>query len=346
MSSHLDSTTDMFGFGGHLSSEVLLTDAGFSPFGVASGPKTTSFATTAFALSTSTTPTFVTSPGSNLAIDLLWDSSIGSAPAGFKLAVTEAALTLVQDFSTPLHTIDFIKIGWGEVNGTPLAASALGESESAGYLTNYATVASVLSSEGVSLSATNEPVGAQFFLTSAQTKAMGLISGVSGSAASPDGFVGFSTLAGTGKSWSMGLGAAANQYNLEGVALHELTEVMGRISMEGTFNYLGRPTYTPMDLSDFSAPGHLALSPSGGYFSSNNGVTHMGNFNNAAAYGGDIGDWASISSVTQSGTVAANQQDPFDAFTRPGYSLVFPSDDIRLMATLGYLLTAKAAALA
>ena len=116
--------------------------------------------------------------------------------------------------------------------------------------------------------------------------------------------------------------------------------------MEGTITYNGVKTYTPLDLFDFSAPGTLALSNTGGYFSNNNGATQMGVFNNASLYGGDIADWSSYASNSASNTLASTQQDPFDAFSRTGYDLTLSGDDLLVMAALGYKLTSTGSALA
>ncbi len=336
---------DLFGFGGFspyhpqdpfaLGPQVILSDSGaLSPVGFAHG----SGGFGGFGgggSSHAPSPTLVSSSGSNLAIDLVWDSSVGSAPTGFTSALIASAQALVADFSTHTKTVLYISVGWGEIAGQTLAANALGESESLGYLTNYTTVANALTSHGASLTASNEPTSAQFFVTSAEAKALGLVSGTGGSTSSVDGYIGFSSLAGTGDSWQYAAtGTTANQFNLQAVAQHELTEVMGRVSMEGTATYNGHKTYTPLDLFDFSANHTLALSNTGGYFSSNGGQTQMGVYNDAAVYGGDIGDWASYQSVTQSQTLSSGE-DAFDAFDRPGYNLAISSDDLSEMVALG-----------
>lgn len=328
-----------------LGQEYLLSDNGaLSPISNATGQGTSSNAGTSSLAAPA--PTMVGATGSNLQIDLIWDKSVAAAPTGFTAAVIAAAQTYVNDFTSAGKTVLYINVGWGEVGGSSMAASALGESESAGYLTNYTTVTHALSNAGYSFSALNEPTTGQFFVTSAQAKTVGLISGVSGSATSVDGYVGFSTLSGTGYSWNFNAtGTTSSQYNLQAVADHEISEVMGRIGMEGTAIYNGHKTYTPLDLFNFKAPGVLALSGQGGYFSTNNGVTQMGSFNNAVKYGGDIADWASYSSPSQSGTLSSGS-DAFNAFGRPGYNVSLSADDLREVASLGYRLTAAGARLA
>ncbi len=304
--------------------------------------------------SSAPSPTLVTASGSNLQIDLIWDSSVGGAPAGFTTAIIDAAQFYVNNFtSSNGNAVElFIDVGYGEIAGTSLSSGALGESESNGYLTNYATVTSALAKDGFTFTASNEPTTSQFFITSAQAKTLGLISGTSGGSNSVDGYIGF----GSGYSWNTyanlngsNSGTASNQYDLQAVAQHELSEIMGRIGMEGAIE-VGKPTYTILDLFNFAGPGTLELSGKGGYFSTNDGTTNMGVFNDASAHGGDIADWASYSSPTQSGTLptgsAKNASDSYDAFLANGDNGVVTTDDLLVDAALGYKFTAAGAALA
>src|SRR5215471_10715394 len=92
-------------------------------------------------------PTLVTTPGSHLEFNLIWDSSVanlGSNETAFMNAMTNAAKYYETLFTAPQTEIVNIKVGWGEDGGSSLPAGALGASESNGYLTNYATVTSHL----------------------------------------------------------------------------------------------------------------------------------------------------------------------------------------------------------
>jgi hypothetical protein len=333
-----------------LGPEVTLSDSGVLSPHSAAGGAVHSGGSSFWWHPSAPSPTLVSATGSNLAIDLVWDSSVSNAPSGFMSAVTASAKALVTDLTAASKTVLYIAVGWGEIAGQAMASNALGESESNGYLTSYATVANALTSHGAQLNATNEPTSAQFFLTSAQAKELGLVGGTSGGTSSVDGYIGFSSLAGTGYSWQYAAtGTTATQFNMQSVVDHEISEVMGRISMEGTVSYYGKPTYTPLDLFDFSSyssttGGTLALSNTGGYFSNNNGATNLGNFNPASLYGGDIGDWASWNSTSDSGTVTSGQ-DAFNAFGRPGYDLNMSKADLLEMQALGFGLTAAGKAL-
>jgi hypothetical protein len=349
---------DLTGFGAFgpahgngLGPEVTLSDSGvLSPLSSATSHGGTASGSFGFGHPTAPTPTLVTVNGSNLQIDLVWDSSVANAPSAFMTAVYASAKSLVTDLTTASKTVLYIAVGWGEIAGQAMASNALGESESNGYLTSYTTVANALTAHGDHLNATNEPTSAQFFVTKAEAKLLGLVSGTSGGTSSVDGYVGFSSLAGTGYSWNYAAtGTGSTQFNMQSVVDHELTEVMGRISMEGTVSYYGKPTYTPLDLFDFSSynattgVGTLSLSNTGGIFSNTNGF-NQGNFNNAALYGGDIGDWASWNSTSDSGTVTSGE-DPFNAFGRPGYDLNLSKADLLEMQVLGLGLTATGQAL-
>jgi hypothetical protein len=259
---------------------------------------TTSLTTTA--AGSPPAPTLV-GPFAGLQFDLIWDASVANAPRGFVQAVVDAARFYSTLFSN--RAVIAIDVGYGEIGGAPLPSLALGASEPLGYLTDYTTVTTALSGNGLAFSAANEPTSSQFFITAADAKATGLVDPVSGL----DGFVGFSDLSGTGYSWNTAAsldrastGTGPNQFDLQAVAEHEISEVMGRIGFEAYAIINGQPTYTPLDLFNYQSPGVLALSANGGYFSVDNGRLNLGNFNNAAVNGGDIADWASNSSITQS----------------------------------------------
>lgn len=318
--------------------EYLMNDAGnISPaFGASMHSGSTNYAAT-LAKSATPAPTIVGS-SNGLQIDLVWDSSVAKAPSGFMQAVIDAAQYYTALFSNKeVITID---VGYGEIAGATMAPNALGESESYGYLTNYATITAALAHDGFVFSAVNEPTSSQFFLTSAEAKALGFVNPASGL----DGYISFSTLSGTGYSWNTAAGAngsnsgtGANQFDLQSVALHEISEVMGRIGMEGaTVN--GKPTDTPLDLFNYQSQGVLENSSNGGYFSNNDGATHLGAYNDAAANGGDVADWASQSN-TLGLPIGVHINDAYDAFAFPGYNGDVSKSDVLELAALGYKLT-------
>jgi hypothetical protein len=323
--------------------EYIMNDSGaISPVIGATSHANGSTSSPAPAVNSPPPPTLV-GPSNGLQFDLVWDPSIANAPRGFVQAIVDAAKTYSKLFSNKeVITID---VGYGEIAGTPMAPYALGESESFGYLTDYPTVTSALTHDGFGFTATNEPTTGQFFITSADAKTLGLVDPTSGL----DGYMGFSDLSGTGYSWNISakgpnVGTGPNQFDLQAVAEHEISEVMGRLGLEGTATVNGQPLYTPLDLFNFQSRGVLSLSPNEGYFSVNNGRTNLGNYNNAAVNGGDIADWASSTSPTQSGTLGLSpgSQDAYDAFTFPGQNAQLSLSDIAEDAALGYRLASSA----
>jgi hypothetical protein len=244
-------------------------------------------------------------------------------------AVVDAAKVYTTLFSNKeVVTID---VGFGEIGGSPLASADVGESNSLGiFPVDYSTVTSVLAGDGFAFSAANEPMGGSFFVTTAEAKAMGLIDSTGGL---PDGLIGFGDLSGTGFSWNTkGTAIGPTQIDLVAVAEHEISEVMGRLGLEDATDGF----FTPLDLYNYQSPGVLSLSPNGGYFSINDGKSSLGNFNNAGF--GDTGDWASLASITQSGTLglAPGSFDAYDAFAYPGANGQVSLSDIIEDAALGY----------
>jgi hypothetical protein len=326
---------------GTTTQEYLMNASGeVSPVYDATSHATGTASTTTSATGLPPPPTLIGS-SNGLQFDLIWDSSVASAPNGFVQAIVDAAKTYSKLFSN--KEVIAINVGYGEIAGTPMAPNALGESESFGYLTDYTTVTTVLMNDGFHFSATNEPTTGQFFITSADAKAMGLVD----PASRLDGFMGFSDLSGTGFSWNTSnakgpnTGIGPNQFDLEAAAAHEISEIMGRLGLEGNAVINGQPIYTPLDLFNYQSQGALELSANGGYFSVNDGKTNLGNYNNAAVNGGDIADWASNTSTTQSNTLGLSKgsQDAYDAFMFPGVNGQLSLSDIVEDAALGYKLT-------
>ena len=353
----LDHWHDLHVFSSHghdgspLGHEYLINDAGdVSPAYGATMHEAFAHHQTFFTHERPPAPTLVGIHG-GLQIDLIWDPSVANAPRGFTQAITDAAKYYTTLFSN--DEVINIHVGYGEIDGSRMAANALGESESYGYLTNYSTVTNALAKDGYSFTAANEPTGSQFFVTSADAKTLGMISPTSSAV---DGYIGFSTLKGTGYSWNETAsvsgstsGTGSKQFDLEATAFHEISEVMGRIAMEGEM-VNGKTTYTPLDLFNYQSHGVLELSGNGGSFSFNDGTTDQGTYNNASANGGDIADWASAASPTQSGTFGlpggVNVYDAYDAFAFPGYNGDLSQSDILEDAALGYRLTPAGAAVA
>ena len=218
--------------------------------------------------------------------------------------------------------------------------SALGESESYGYITNYSTVANALSaadnglvSNGLmssnALSVDGPPTNANFFVTSAEAKALGL---VNGSSTAIDGYIGLTSSSSLLYFSANGGTIGKTQYDAVGVAAHEISEVMGRIGLEGQSLGSYHNVYTPLDLFRYQAVNVRDLTPTSGYFSTTDGIggaTNLNSYNNPLN-GGDSADWAS--SVLN---------DSYDAFGTPGVIPHVSATDLLELASLGYTLNSS-----
>jgi hypothetical protein len=272
-----------------------------------------------------TTVTTVTAAASPFVINITWDSSAASAPTAFKTAIINAVQYLESQFTDPV-TIN-IDVGYGEVAGTSLGSSALGSSES--YLSSYSYTAlrNALASDATSADdasalaslAATAPVSGTFWTTTAEAKALGL---AAATGSSLDGYIGFSSS--LPFSYTDTGGVTAGTYDFNGVALHELTEVMGRMLLTGATVGSAQSSYDLLDLFHYSAAGVRDFSAGApGYFSANGGSTSLGSFNTVS--GGDAGDWASS---------VAN--DSFDAFSNSGVVNAVSTNDLRELDVLGW----------
>ena len=261
---------------------------------------------------------------SGLTINVIYDSSVISAPAGFKAEVNAAVQYLESLYNDP--TTITIDVGYGEVAGSKLSAGALGESETYLNSYSYSQLATAMKADATSASdasaiatllATNPTGNGTFWVSTAESKALGLAP----SGTSIDGYVGFASSTNI-FDYNNADGVTAGQYDFFGVVQHEVTEVMGRQTMNGQ-SFAGTTAYEPLDLFHYSAPGvHTFSGTTAGYFSVNGGTTNLANFNTNP--GGDFGDWAST------------KIDAMNAFGTPGVVEPMTSADVTAMDVLGW----------
>ena len=159
-----------------------------------------------------------------------------------------------------------------------------------------------------------------YYLTLAEATALGLATGTT----TLDGDVGFNSSYSYSYSNTNTGAVPAGEYDLYGVVAHELSEVMGRISLLTFSN-----AYSGMDLFRYAAKGVLSTNPSqSAYFSDNGGASNLNSFN--ASAGGDLGDLSSSAG-----------SNAFDAFSGSGSVEPITSNDLTMMNVLGYNLASQ-----
>ena len=249
-------------------------------------------------------------------INLVYDPSVANAPTGFKGALQAAANVLDSALAGSDITVT-VDVGWGELNGSPISGGILGEAEPAsGQWLSYNQLVADLRAHPTSaedrtflshLPASDPGNGESWFVPRAQQKALGLLSA---NADGVDGSAGFSSAL----PWTYDdtNGVAPGTYDLEGVALHELTHVLGREAMQLTAFDLGTYNTTTHQLD-------LQNGPQYRYFSIDGGSTHIVDIDGP----NDPSDFT--------GTV-----DPFNALLAPGTKYVWSSIDTEIMNVLGY----------
>lgn len=270
---------------------------------------------------------FAQGPALALTFKVTFDANSATPPAAFAASFA-SVLQLYESHYTDPITIN-LNVGWGEINGIPVAPNALGQSLTNEQAVRYATLKSALTSDAKSvpdaiavssLPAVDPTPGINFAMSNAQAKALGLLAA---NATGVDGWVGFNSRA--EYFFDQALGGTGAQFDFFAIASHEVSEVMGRYgfgqngggdSLIDLFRYL-------------TGDGQRDLAPTRGianYFSIDGGLTRINSFNVAAS--GDLSDWAG---------------DTLDAYNAsPAVRTVLPTSaaDLILMDVLGYDSTA------
>ena len=171
---------------------------------------------------------------------------------------------------------------------------------------------------GGSISAA-DPVGGThtWWVSRAQAKAIGLIA----SDSSNDG----TTTFGAGNPFTFSGPITAGTYDFEGVAAHEIAEVLGRLGISGGTIGSNANSYSLIDLFSYTGAGVRGLTAGAGEnFSIDNGATLLKLYNNALSNGLDTRDWA------------PGTNDSFNQFSNSGVVNAVSDVDLREIDAIGY----------
>jgi hypothetical protein len=213
--------------------------------------------------------------------------------------------------------------------------SNIGESSIKYVSCPYSTLRSALAGDAVSPYShalanslpLSSPVSGGIVMARAEAKALSLIAPTDSHL---DGHIGFSST--TPFTWDpdgVVPGVKPGTWDFFAIVHHELTEVMGRALLCGSnLSIPGSSYYDPLDFAHFSASGVRSFSAgAAGYFSVDNGITNLGNFNPMSS--GDPGDWD-----------PSGSPDAFNTGLHPGVTNAVTPNDWREMAALGWGLKA------
>jgi hypothetical protein len=263
-------------------------------------------------------------PAQALQISPIYDSSVSSRSdfTQIKSAFNQAGDAWSNVLSDNV-TIN-IRVSWGSVGSYILNNGTLGGSLDSlyGYFT-YSQIKSWLKNDASTaddktanqnLPLVSSVAGNKFVLSSAQAKALGLVSNYN-SAFAYDGYIGFGN--GVKYDYDRSNGIAAGYFDFVGLVEHEIDHVLGH------FSGLGDGYATPFDLFRCSN-GAPSFTSGASSFSIDGCKTNLANFNSTGS--GDRDDWASSPTST----------DIQGAYLYPGVLYGISAADITALDVIGW----------
>jgi hypothetical protein len=259
----------------------------------------------------------------NLIINPTYDPTVTSLAdfAQVKTAFEYAAAQFEQTYSDSI-TVNITVAAGSDPSDVGMSAPKwsvpFSYSQIKGFLSTDAT--SAADSTAVANLSTNDPTGGNnYWLTRAQSKALGQLLGTS---VVNDGTFTFSTA--FNFTFDPANRAVPGKIDFVGIAEHEISEIMGRTAGLNGISLGSGPAYIPNDLFRYTAPGthSMNLTDTGVYFSINGGNTNLHNFNPPG--GGDLSDWTSATN------------DAFNAHITAGVENDMSASDITAMDVIGF----------
>jgi hypothetical protein len=249
-------------------------------------------------------------------------TSFGANAVAAENAWIAAANVFETNFSDNIH----INITVDAVAGTGILGQSDTPLNSFSYTTlRNAVVADATTTDdatavgaGGSVSATDPVSGTHtWWVTTAEAKALGLVA----DNLNNDGTTRF----GAGNPFTFSGPIAPGTIDFQGVAAHEISEVMGRQGLSGK-TFAGDPnSYTLLDLFSYTGPGARGLTAGPNEnFSIDNGTTLLKLYNNALQNGLDTRDWA------------GGTNDSFNQFAGSGVVNPVTDVDLRELDVIGY----------
>jgi hypothetical protein len=269
---------------------------------------------------------FGPSARAGLVINATYDSSVPvAAQTAFNYAINEYESLFTNNMTVNIN-VSFGNTGLGESDSQFVGGFTYAQVLGALQAQAAANPSDVIKQTVVAnLPATNPAPNNNFWMTTAEAKALGLYNNVGS-----DGQIIFSNA--VSYTYDPNNRAVAGEYDFIGVAEHEISEVLGRDSLLG-YDFGNGPSYDPNDLYRFTnGARNFTLNqsdPPGVYFSIDGGVTNLVNF---YSQGIDNDDYR-----------GDNPSDPYNQFAAAGQGHALTSVDITNMDALGYNLATVAA---
>jgi hypothetical protein len=249
-------------------------------------------------------------------------TDFGANAAAAEAAWSAAANVFTSNFTDNIH----VNITVDAVNGTSVFGQSNTFLNSFSYANLYAHVVADAKTPddataiglGGSVTAA-DPTGGNgaWWVTTAEAKALGLI----GDNLSIDG----TTTFGAGNPFTFSGVPPGGSYDFQGVAAHEIAEVLGRLGISGGTIGSFANSYSLIDLFSYTGAGARGLTAGPGEnFSIDNGTTLLKLYNNALANNLDTRDWA------------PGTNDSFNQFSDSGVVNAVSDVDLREMDVIGY----------
>lgn len=251
-----------------------------------------------------------------------FNANFGANAAAAQNAWIAAASEFTSNFSDNIH----INITVDGVAGT----GVFGQSSTFLNSTSYANLHNLVVADaktpddatavgaGGSMTAADPTGGAgTWWVSRAEAKALGLIA----DDLSNDG----TTTFGAGNPFTFSGPIAPGTFDFQGVAAHEISEVMGRLGISGGTIGSFANSYSLIDDFSYTGAGTRGLGKgAGNNFSIDDGTTLLKLWNNALSNGLDSRDWA------------PGTNDSFNQFSNSGVVNPISGVDLRLMDVIGY----------